>query len=507
MKSFYYKLCSGRRFWIFISMVSAVSAISIHQNIMPVLLPRIQRELDVTNFTLCWIVNSFLLAFAGAAVIGGRLADIYGRKRIFCTGIVFFIFSTLLGAFAANELYLILANVCKGLSAALFSTAACAIILTSFDEKNHGKIVSCFWGFAAVVTIVFILTAGFITQHLSWRFAFCVPLPLAVTALAVAVFKLPETKKPVKQRLDIVGIFLLMSSILCMLLALLQFNQTNYVSLFILASFGIGLLFLFLFILLEWHIKEPLINFQLFRSKPVYTNILILFLIQFSVYSVDVFDSIYIQNILHFSPFGAGIMVVLFIVIIALTAQIGGYYFDKSGVRTPVIAGLLCLAPAYIIKSQLLVFENIYYLLPCIFIIGMGYGLAVPSSYTGAITEVPEEHKGQAAGFIEIFIQFGSTFGLAFGSAVTAGIETVELKSLMNFKNINTENFDILSGFLSDTVDVQQTVAEKLNVNWAEITAGLKSVFIKSYSISFLLAGGVAVTALVLAVILFRKTD
>ncbi|MHC9539019.1 MAG: MFS transporter [Vulcanimicrobiota bacterium] len=498
------KTDNHRKWWVLAAMTLALSIISVDQSIAPISLPRIQRELGVSNNTLFWVINAYLLTFTVMAAVGGRLGDILGRIRTLIFGVLVFAVSTACSGLAHNAAVLITARAFQGVGAAFLVTASSALVISTFELEERGKAIAYYNSGAMIMMMLGTLLGGIVTDLWSWRWAYFLNIPTAIIVPLIVFFHRPGDEIIKGQKIDYVGLALLVISMTSLVLALQQGGIWGWKSALTIALLGAGAAAFLFFVLIERTLEEPLINFRLLNNRNFNANVAILGLLQFACIGQGMFGALYLQQILAFSPTVAGGWSLVTLILIAVTVQWSGRLFDRTGVRLPAIAGLICIAFGYLWQAVLLPAQNIYWLLPGLVALGVGIGLLMPASYTDAMNRIAAAYRGQAAGVIENARQIGATLGIAICGAIVSALQIVKMKELLSAFGASPDRISVLNGLLSESPEVQQSQAGLISGNWQNVMAHLKMAVTWCYSSSYYLAGIVMIICVVIAVIFFR---
>jgi MFS family permease len=495
----------GRKWWILAAMTLALAIISIDQGITPIMLSRIQRELNVSGLTLFWVINAYLLAFAVMAAAGGRLGDILGRTRTLLFGLLVFTISTICSGMAQNALMLIAARASQGIGAAFLVTASSAIVISTFELEERGKAIAYYNSGAMTLMILGTLAGGIVTDLWNWRWAYFLNIPLAILIPLIVCSQRPCDQIIKGQKIDYPGLSLLVISMTSLVLALQQGGAWGWNSGLTLGLLGGGALTFLIFLLLERALPEPLINFRLLSNSSFNADVAILGLLQFAYIGQGMCGALYLQQVLSFNPAVAGEWSMVPLVLMAVTLKWGGRLFDRTGVRLPAIAGLVCLAFGYLWQALLLPAQSIYFLLPGLVALGTGMGLLVPAAYTDAMNRVSSASRGQAAGVIENAKQIGATIGIAICGEMVRTLQMAKLNALLKASVISADKVHLLYGLLSEPPEVQHSRADLISGNWQQVMVYLKLVVTHCYSSTYYLAAVLMIICSVIAVLTYRQ--
>ena len=331
------------------------------QTNLPVALPTIQKELNLSSLVVQWLINAYLLSWAVFVLTGGYLADQFGLRRIFCTGVLIFGLGSLGRAFAFWGPWFIAARSIEGFGTALMLPSAIGILVSIFPKKEQGKSHwNLLWGclyFSCIRTSY----GGFFTQFLSWRWIFIVNTPLVLISYLIIVTKLPKIF-PNKKSFDVWGFVFFTLGFPCFILALMQGNKWGWGHWAIITLFSVSLFSLVVFFIIEVKIKVSFLDLSLFKERSFLGSNLIFFVIQF-ILILPVYWAMFLQKILKYDPLTAGLYVMVAVVPLVIIIPLGGILSDFKGHRFPVLVGLF-LTLASLIWFFLMYKINVHILVP-----------------------------------------------------------------------------------------------------------------------------------------------
>ena len=277
--------------------------------IVNVALPSIQRGLGFSTTDLQWVVNAYTLVFGGFLLLGGRMADLLGRKRLFVIGAALFSFASLINGIAWSPGMLIAGRALQGLGGALISPAALAIITTTFpDRQERTRALGIWSAIAAGGGAAGLLLGGILTDVLSWEWVFLVNLPVGLIALALALRYVPESRGKVSQRgFDLAGAFSVTAGLVVLVYAIVQAQAWGWGSGRTLGLVAVALVLLTAFVLIERRSRAPLMRLSIFKVRSLATADLVLLLVASGLFAMFFFASLYVQDVLGYSPLKAGL--------------------------------------------------------------------------------------------------------------------------------------------------------------------------------------------------------
>jgi EmrB/QacA subfamily drug resistance transporter len=404
----------NRKWWTLAAMCFALFMIMLDNTVVNVALPSIQKDLGASLSSLEWTVNAYTLSFAVLLVTGGRLGDIFGRRRVFLFGVVVFAASSAMIGLAPDQSWLVAGRAVQGVGAAFMMPGTLSIISNTFPPAERGKAIGMWAGVSALALALGPAVGGALTEYVSWRAIFFLNLPVAVGAVVVTLFAVRESfDKTVDRRIDFAGIGTLTVGLSALVLALVEGNGWGWgspeiVGLLIVAVAGLGA-----FVLVETHGKAPMVQFEFFRSRSFLGANVVAFVVSFAMLAMFFFIAIYMQNILHYSALEAGIRFLPSTVVIIFAAPIAGRLADRIGPRIPMTVGLSLAALALFMQSQLTAASTYGDLLVPFMIMGLGMGLTMSPMSTAAMNAVTPDKAGVASGILSMSRMVGGTFGVA----------------------------------------------------------------------------------------------
>src|ERR1700754_4916301 len=348
----------SRRWWTLVAVSLATLMAYLDNNVVNVALPTIQRDLHLSVSGLEWVVSSYLLVFAGLLLAGGRLADHYGRRRIFLIGLTIFTASSLASGLAGDAAVLIASRAVQGLGAALMVPTTLAIILATFNDARERNIAVGIWNaIAALALAVGPLIAGLISQHLHWGWIFFINVPVGVITAIIALPAMDEsrggTAEGEARRLDMPGLVVSAVMLFSLVYALIEGQDRGWTSLLIVGAFALSALAAAAFVLVESRASHPMVALSLFRNRVFSGGNTTMMLWAFGVFGIYFFTAIYLQNILGFSPTRAGLAFVPMALAMALFSFLAGPVTARIGAHRTVALGMLLMAGGLVLFLML----------------------------------------------------------------------------------------------------------------------------------------------------------
>jgi len=419
------------RKWLTLASVSfGLFMIMLDNTVVNVALPSIQRDLDASLSELEWIVTGYALTFASLMLVGGKVADAYGRRLIFVVGIVVFTTASLLCGLATSADMLIGARVLQGAGAALMNPATLSIIAATFPPRERGTAIGIWAGTSALALAIGPLVGGLITEHANWNWIFFVNIPIGVLGIAASFAFIDESRDESHEGLDLPGLVTSALGLFALTYGLIEANTYGWGSPRILGAFALAAVALIAFIVLEKRQRAPMLPLELFRNRTYTGANLVMLLVALAMFGVFFFVSLYMQNILGYSAVQAGAAFLPMTLLIVLIAPIAGKTSDRLGSRGLMTIGMLLLALQLTLFSRLGPDASFWNLLPALLIGGIGMACTMTPSAAAATRSVPRDKAGVGSAVLNCARQVGGTMGVAIMGAIvaseTAGQPTVD---------------------------------------------------------------------------------
>jgi EmrB/QacA subfamily drug resistance transporter len=420
-----------RRPWLTLVAVSfGLFMIMLDNTVVNVALPSIQKDLDANLSQLEWVVAGYALTFAALMLVGGKVADAYGRRLIFVVGIVVFTLASLACGMATSGEMLVGARIVQGAGAALMNPATLSIIAATFPPAKRGTAIGIWAGVSALALAIGPLTGGILTDHLSWHWIFFVNVPVGIAAIVASFLFVDESKDTTHVRLDIPGLLASGIGLFALTYGLIEANTYGWSSARIVGAFAIAAGALVAFVLLERHQRAPMLPLDLFRNRTYTGANVVVLLVALAMFGVFFFVSLYMQTILGFTAVQTGAAFLPMTILIILLAPIAGRATDRFGSRALMTGGMVLIASQLFYFSRLTADSTFWNLLPGLLVGGAGMALTMTPGAAAATRSVPVDKAGVGAAVLNAFRQVGGSLGIAVMGAIVAheaaGRTTVE---------------------------------------------------------------------------------
>ena len=392
--------------------------------IVNVALPSIQKDLNLSEGNLQWIVNAYTLVFGGFLLLGGRAGDLLGRKRLFLIGLVIFTTASLLDGLASSEGMLIGARALQGLGAALVSPAALSIISTTFAEgKERARALGVWAAIAIGGSAVGLVLGGFLTQYLSWPWIFFVNVPVGVVAFVLSLRLIPESRDEQAHRnYDVAGAITVTGGLMTLVYAIVGAQSAGWGSAKTIGLFAAAIALLGAFVVIEMRSKAPLVRLSIFRIRSLLTANVSMFLAASGIFGMFFFNTLYLQRVLGYGPLTAGLAFLPFTAGIMISAGLASQFAPRIGVRPIAAAGFVLTAAGLALLTQLPVHGSyVADVLPAILLASLGMGAVFMPLTLIATTGLDDDDQGLASGLFNTSQQVGVLSTLAASKTASAG--------------------------------------------------------------------------------------
>jgi EmrB/QacA subfamily drug resistance transporter len=420
----------ARRWWSLVAVALATFMTYLDNNVTNVAIPTIQRSLHLSVAGLEWVVSSYILVFAALLLVGGKLADVYGRRRLFFTGLTVFTLASLGAGLAGNGGVLISMRLLQGLGAALLVPTTLAIIVATFDSPRERTTAVGVWTAIGAMALAFgPLIGGFISQHVHWGWIFFINVPVGVITFAIALVAVSESRDTsVTRHLDVPGLAASAVALFSLTYALIEGHDHGWTSGLILGAFALAAVAAAVFVLIEARSEHPMIPLALFRSRLFSGGTGTMMLWAFGVFGIYFFTSIYLQVVLGFSPTRAGLAFVPMALCIALFAGVGGQLAARAGANRVVALGLALDAVGLYLFSRLGAGATFAGLMPGFVLFGAGSGLIQVPLTNGVLGAMPPERSGIASALFNNSREVAGLLGITVIGAVLRARQGVALR-------------------------------------------------------------------------------
>ncbi|MCT9934092.1 MFS transporter [Planotetraspora sp. A-T 1434] len=418
------------RWWALVAVALATFMTYLDNNVVNVALPTIQRDLGLTISGLEWIVSAYILAFAGLLLVGGRLADVFGLRTVFFTGLGIFTLASVAAGLAGGQETLIAARAVQGLGAALLTPSSLALLPVIFpDPRERATAVGIWSGVGALALAIGPLTGGILSENADWGWIFLINAPIgALTAVigfrSIRAQSAAQGARATRARLDLPGLATSALALLALTYALIEGESRGWSSAPILGSFALAAVAAVAFLIVESRTAQPMIDLTLFRERIFSGGLLSMGLWAFGVFGIYFFTALYLQSALGFTPTQAGAGFVPMALLMAVIAVMSPRIAERFGTAGTVAAGLGLMAIAVGGLSSVGEGDGYTDLLPWFLLYGAGAGLLVPLTNV-VLSAMPSARAGVASGVLNVSREVFGLLGITILGAILSSRESV----------------------------------------------------------------------------------
>lgn len=420
--------------FILVLLALAQFMVVLDTSIVNVALPELQRALHFSPTALQWVVTAYTLTVGGFLLLGGRAADLYGRKKMFLTGVTLFTIASLLDGLSGSSTMLIVMRALQGLSAAFMSPAALSIILITFREGAERNKALAVWGaVASGGAAAGVLLGGLITEYLGWRWNFFINVPVGIAVITTAMRVLPAHESESRDNnLDLPGAISVTGAMMSLVYGLVEAPTKGWTSASSLGFFIASAVLFAFFIFNEQRVKHPLMPLSIFKVRNVVGANLSQISLMAAMLSVFYFSSLYIQQLLHYSPVKTGLSFLAIPISIAITATNAPRLIKQVGYKRVLMFAPLLVAGGLLWLAHVPLNGNYWTdILPGFVLMGLGMGFTFVSTTIAATSGVSPDKSGLASGLLNTSQQLGGSLGLAILAGVASSMATNYMKNHM----------------------------------------------------------------------------
>jgi EmrB/QacA subfamily drug resistance transporter len=402
-----------RKWWTLVAVSIATFMLLLDITIVNVALPEIERALHSSFSDLQWVIDAYALTLAALLLTGGSLSDLFGRRRVFVIGIVIFTVASALCALAGTPLVLNLARALQGIGGAFMFSTSLALLASAFQGRDRGTAFGVWGAVTGASVAVGPLVGGVLTDGIGWEAIFLVNLPIGIGAIVMTLAKVEESHAPSGGRIDWPGLITFSGGLFGLIFALIRGNAEGWGDPLIVGCLVAAAVLGIAFVLVERRSTDPMLDLSLF-SKPAFAGASIAaFVLSASMFSMFLYLTLYIQNILGYSPLESGLRFLPVTLLSFVVAPVSGKLAERLGIRWFLGAGLFCVGLGLFLMSGLEPGDDWTALLAGFLVAGGGIGLVNPPLATAAVGVVEPQRAGMASGINSTFRQVGIATGIA----------------------------------------------------------------------------------------------
>jgi EmrB/QacA subfamily drug resistance transporter len=411
-----------RKWWTLIAVSVATFMLLLDITVVNVALPSIREDLGASFTDLQWVVDAYALTLAALVLTAGSLADRLGRRRVFAAGLAIFSAASLLCALAPDPTFLNLARALQGVGGAVMFAVSLALVAQEFPAgRERGTAMGIYGATIGIAVAIGPLVGGALTDGLGWESIFYLNVPIGVAAIAATYLRLRESRDPNATRVDWAGVATFSGALFLLVLALVRGNDEGWGSTLILSLFAGSSILLAAFVAIERRVAEPMLPLGLFRRRAFTGVQLAAFAVSGSLFALFLYLTLYLQNYLGYSPFETGLRYLPITVASFIAAPIAGALLSRVPARLMMSASLAVAGLGLVLMSGIETGDEWTTLLGGFLVAGAGVGFLNPVIADVAVSVVPKERSGMAAGINDTFRQVGVAVGIAALGAIFVG--------------------------------------------------------------------------------------
>jgi EmrB/QacA subfamily drug resistance transporter len=494
------------KWWTLLAVCLAIFMLLLDITIVNVALPDIRRDLQSSFTDLQWVVDAYALALAALLLATGSLGDLLGRRRIFVLGILLFVVASLLCGLSPTPTMLNLARALQGVGGAMMFSTSLALIAQEFPPHERGTAFGLWGATTGFAVAVGPLAGGLLTEGIGWEWIFFVNIPVGLVTVAMTLARVPASERDPSARIDWPGLVTFSGALFCLVLALIEGNDEGWTSALVLGLFGASLALLVAFVVIERRSVQPMFDLALF-GKPAFTGAqIVAFCLHASMFSIFLYLTLYLQNILGYSALEAGLRFLPVSLLSFLVAPVAGKLAERLSVRGFLGAGLTLVGLGLVLMGGIDPADDWTTLLAGFVAGGIGIGLINPPLATAAIGVVEPRRSGAASGINSTFRQVGTATGIAGLGALFQARVSDKLGEALSGAPLPAGAEDELSAAVTSggtQAAAQATPPEARDA----IVEAARGAFVDGLNEILIVAAGVAFIGAILALALVRARD
>lgn len=413
---------SRARWWALLVLCLGALMNVLDTTIVNVALPSIRMDLGFSEASLVWVINAYMLTFSGFLLLGGRLGDIYGHRRMFLSGIALFTLASLACGIADSQAALVIARAMQGIGGAIVNAVALSLIVNIFQDPLERARAMGFFGFiAAGGGAVGVFLGGLLTGAFNWHWVFLVNVPIGVIVFIACVMILPATRGP-SGKLDVLGAFLITASLVLAVYAIVGGNAVGWLSRETLGVLAAALVLFVSFLMFEQRIAAPLVPLDLFKRKTIVRVSLIGILWSAAMFTWFFLSALYMQIVLQYAPLAVGLAFLpANLIMAAFSVSLSARVIGRFGAKRPLVIGMFSIAAGLALFAFAPISGSFWiHIFPAMCLLGIGAGLAFNPVLLIGMSEVPQDESGLASGVLNTAFMMGGSLGLAVLASTAA---------------------------------------------------------------------------------------
>jgi EmrB/QacA subfamily drug resistance transporter len=472
-------------------------------------LPTLHKQFDASLTELQWTVTGYLLAYSAFMIAAGRLADIFGRKKLLVIGTLIYMGASVAAALADSALALIISLIVMGTGAAVLTPGSLAIVTNGFRGSRRAMAVGVWGAASALFSGVAPALGGFFTDQMSWRWILWFNVIIGVGILIGVRGGEESRDETVPRKIDIAGLLLSVAGLAAIVLALNEAPTWELTSPKVILLIVGGLLLLAAFCVVERRIRDPLIDLAMFAHRNVSGASIVVFVLNFAFGAVLFFIPLYLQEFLHYDPLEAGFLLLPASATMMIGMPLGAWLFNKVGPLPPIVGGMALSAIGMLLLGRIddsTTYSELWFPLG---MEGLGLGVALTPMNLAALNAMPRRVHGAVGGILAMLSGLGATFGVAVSGAVNESLQhdrTVENAADAGI-TISNSTATSLDGLLAGNATATKTLDSFPADQRDALTNAVHEAFTSALGTTMLLSFGVTVAGIILALLLIRREE
>ncbi|MDH2425261.1 MFS transporter [Sphaerisporangium sp. TRM90804] len=473
-----------RRWWILAVLCLSLLVLVVDNTVLNLAIPSLIRDLGATSADIQWIIDAYILVFAGLLLTAGSLSDRYGRRRFLIIGLVLFGGASAVAMAAQEPWQLIGARALMGVGGSFLMPSTLSILITVFDESERRKAIAAWSAVAMVGVIAGPTVGGFLLEHYWWGSVFLLNIPIAAVAVVAAVLLMPESRAPARP-VDPVGALLATVGMGALVYVVIAAPRAGWTSVTGLAGTAVAIVALVGFVLWERRCEHPMLPLSLFGDRDFRGSSFSILLMSFGTGALLLMLTQYLQFVLGYKPLQAGLALLPYAVAAAVFNGVGAALGQRVSNRLLIATGLLVIAGGFAVLGLIGIDDGYGMLITGLMLMGVGGGLAGPAAYATLMGAVPPEHAGVGSALNDTMQQAGMALSVAVLGSVLAGVYTARMPD-------------------GAPAAARDSIGEALRLDDAGLAVTAKEAFVSAMSFGAWVGAAFTVAAGVLAFVLLR---
>lgn len=492
-------------YWVLAVTILGASMAYIDGTAVNVALPALQEQLNATIVDMQWVIEAYALFLASLILVGGALGDRYGRRLIYGIGIALFAIASILCGVSENVTELIYFRALQGIGGALMIPGSLAIITVFFDESERGKAIGTWGAFSAITTAVGPVLGGWLVEEVSWRWIFYINVPIAVVALFLLFWRVPESKGELaKCKIDYWGALLATVGLGGIIYGFIESAALGFTDPVVLGSITLGLISIIAFVIVESRVEAPMMPLKLFRSRTFSGANMVTFLMYAPLGGAIFFLPFAMIQIFDYSVTGAGASYMPVMILLFVFSRWSGGLVDKYGAKLPLVFGNVLQAIGYVLFALLGGEGNYFYtFFPGMFVLGVGLVFSVAPLTTAVMNAVPTAFSGTASGINNAVSRMSGLVAIAILGIIMLFLFSSGMDNGMHLHDIPQEVQEAFKGEYIKLADADMPIGISPEIE-EKLRNLVKLSYVKSFNILMYIAAALCVLGALIAWFMVR---